>query len=237
MPGIKAVLFDLDDTLFDHRYCTRTALSHLQDKYECFRRATLDEFETEHMKLLDELMNAVLPGTLSIEEARTERFRRAFVKFNAKAEAGESKIAAGIYRKMYEESWRLSSGALPFLKSLNKKYKIGIITNNLRSEQEEKLKRCGIEHFIDVMVTSEDTGLTKPSAEMFKITLGKLGVLPEETVMIGDSWTADITGAYNAGIKSIWLNIYGIDCPDPSMAYEIRSLNELNDFENILNLL
>ena len=235
MSGIKTILFDLDDTLFDHRFCTRAALSHLRENYICFNGVTLDEFEAEHMKLLDELMNAVLPGTLSIEEARTERFRRAFVKFEAKVSAEESTNAAGMYRKFYEKSWRLSIGAHSLLKNLHGKYKIGIITNNLRSEQEEKLRRCNIIQFIDVMVTSEDTGLTKPTTEMFEITLDKLGSRKEETIMIGDSWSADIIGANNSGLKSIWLNIYGIECPDKSMAYEIKSLNELNDFELIIH--
>ena len=56
------------------------------------------------------------------------------------------------------------------------------------------------------VLTSEDSKSYKPRSEMFIHALEKVGLLPEEVIHIGDSWSCDVIGAKNAGIKSIWIN-------------------------------
>ncbi len=86
MTKIKAVLFDLDDTLYDHRFSSRNGLETLKSNFECFREIPLDELEKEHLKLLNEIhLSKVLAGLFTIEEAREERYKRLFSTYGVEA--------------------------------------------------------------------------------------------------------------------------------------------------------
>ncbi|MEO8513607.1 MAG: HAD-IA family hydrolase [Ignavibacteria bacterium] len=225
---LKAVLFDLDDTLFDHRHSMLTGLTALQNKYECFRRLTLDKFETEHNRLMNEVnLDGILEGLMTLDEGRALRFKRAFSTYGVDADETVSYEAAGIYRKNYVSVSRLVPYAKRLLEELGGNYKIGIVTNNLIDEQVRKLKENKIDHLIDVMVTSEEVKTSKPNKKIFEEALRRLETTAGETLMIGDSWQGDIAGAYNLGMKCIWMNVYDEKCPDPKMAAEIRSLKEV----------
>jgi putative hydrolase of the HAD superfamily len=84
--------------------------------------------------------------------------------------------------------------------------RIVIVTNNLLEEQQDKLAYCGLAPFVDVLVASEDVGVAKPARGIFDIALDRAGVLPEDAVMVGDSWANDIAGARGAGLAAIWFN-------------------------------
>lgn len=226
---LKAVLFDFDDTLFDHRYCSRTALNWLLNNYNCFNRTTLDELEQENLKILEEIhFRKVLTGEFSLEDARAERFRRIFQ--NHKMENPEKAMseAARNYRKVYESSYKLVDGAKELLDSIKGKTKIIVITNNLIKEQEGKIKKCNVENYIDELVTSEEVGFTKPEPEIFHAALKRVNCSPDEVIMVGDSWERDVIGAANVGIKNIWINIFNEPCPDKNLAIEFKSTAELN---------
>src|SRR3982751_5090324 len=75
---VKAVLFDLDDTLLDHQHCNRVGLAAVQQKYQCWREKPLEELERENLRLLNELHDKFLRGIYSLDEARAERFHQLF---------------------------------------------------------------------------------------------------------------------------------------------------------------
>jgi HAD superfamily hydrolase (TIGR01509 family) len=235
---IKAVLFDLDDTLFDHRCSMRKGLALLQQKYECFAAVSLDEFELNHVKIMYEVhLNSVLSGQMTLDEARSYRFCKMFEMYGRNADEELSYAAADFYRKAYVSVNRLVPGALNLLNEVSKKYKTGIITNNLVDEQLRKLKECGIEHLAAVMITSEETGVTKPHPDIFNALLNRLDASADESVMIGDYWNSDIAGAHSLGIKCIWINAYNEICPDPQMAVEVTSLEDTGHIMNIISSL
>lgn len=225
---LKAILFDLDDTLFDHRHSMLTGLRAIQAKYECFASLHIDEFEKQHIKLMNEVhLDGILKGLMTLDEGRALRFKKAFELYGVDADEKLSYEAAGIYRENYISVNGLVEGAYDLLTKLKKKYKIGIITNNLVDEQVRKLKEGKIEHLVDVMLTSEEAGVTKPNPEIFNMLLARLNVAADEVVMVGDYWNSDIIGAHKLGIKSIWINVYGEPCPDPEMAVEVKTLAEV----------
>ncbi len=235
MPELKAVLFDLDDTLFDHRHSCREGLRAVWKRYTCFQEMTLDELEQEHSLLLEKIhFSQVLVGKLSIEEARAERFKFAFLNRGVEVDFNTANNAAEIYRRSYVNNRRRSKGSEELLRSLHNQYKIGIITNNLITEQVDKLEYLELRKYIEVMVTSEEARVTKPNPLIFNLTLEKLNLKPAEAVMIGDSWEHDIVGAHSSGIKCIWLNHSKKQCPDPAMATEIRSLGNPEYIKTLL---
>ena len=105
-------------------------------------------------------------------------------------------------------------------------YTLSIVSNNTRSEQIGKLERLGlIDAFLDIVV-SADHGINKPDARLFHIALNRSGVSAAQAVHVGDSWSADIDGATNAGIRPVWFNRFGATAMRPGVA-EVADLREL----------
>jgi HAD superfamily hydrolase (TIGR01549 family) len=207
------VLFDLDDTLFDHRHAARAALSVVHAEHACFQRWPLDEFEGVHARLLEDLHAGVIAGSLGIDEARTERFRRLFAAAGIEGDAAPLTSATTRYRAAYLEARRPVDGALALLEALAPRVRIGIVSNNLVEEQRDKLRLCGFSPYVDALVVSEEAGVSKPNPEIFAIALRRLECEAADAVMIGDSWAADIEGARAAGIRAIWFNPAGRPIP------------------------
>lgn len=232
--SIKAVIFDFDDTLFDHEHSSREGLRAVWKRYSCFQDIDLKSLEAEHSEQLEKIhFNYVLFGKMTIEEARIERFKNLFLNRKVEVDFETANNAADIYRMSYQKHRRCCDGAEELLKIFSRKFKIGIVTNNLISEQEEKLKFLRIEKYINAMVTSEEAKMRKPHRFIFDYTLQKLNVNNDEAVMIGDSWEADIVGAHSAGIKCIWYNYRKTAIPDINLAKEIRTLKNPEYIESL----
>jgi putative hydrolase of the HAD superfamily len=224
----RAVLCDLDDTLFDHTHASRCAVTALHGAVPEFACWSVDELASRHRECLEVMHLEVLAGRMSIPEARHERFRRLLVDARA-AEADRLALElAPTYRQAYETGWRSVPGAMPLLAALkNRGIKIIIVTNNVTEEQRTKLGRCGMTGYVDELVTSEDVGVQKPDPRIFQVALERAGVTLDAAVMLGDAWGTDIEGARRAGLRAIWLNRTGAINPDPSVA-EIGSLEPID---------
>ena len=203
---IKAVLFDLDDTLFDHRGCAREALTAVHQSDERLRALPFVALEERHTTFLEALHADVMLGRMPIEVARRERFRRLLGAAGASPEAAAATAIAALYRDTYRAVRRAIAGAAALLGAIEPHASIAIVSNNLLEEQQDKLKTCGLDRFVDVLVVSEEAGVSKPDPAIFQIALERLRVLPAEAVMVGDSWQADIAGALAAGVHAIWFN-------------------------------
>jgi FMN phosphatase YigB (HAD superfamily) len=144
-----AILFDLDDTLFDHWACTRAALADLRERCPVLGRMPVGEVEAEHRRLLEDLHLRVLAGGMTVDQARVERFRRllAFAGETAGEEAAAD--AAAAYRAAYLAHWRPVEGALGLLEALHGQVLTGIVTNNIAAEQRQKIAACGFGPLLD----------------------------------------------------------------------------------------
>jgi HAD superfamily hydrolase (TIGR01549 family) len=211
---VRAVLFDLDDTLFDHRGCARDALEAVQTCYPCFREMAFSELEQAHARFLEELHQEVMIGRVQLDAARNERFRRLFAAAGVTAAEDLARLAASTYRERYTAARRAVAGAAALLRLVRARAPVGIVSNNLLEEQREKLRVCGLDGFIDELVVSEEAGASKPDPAIFGLALDRLGCAAAEAVMVGDSWPADIAGARASGIRAIWLNPRHEPVPD-----------------------
>jgi HAD superfamily hydrolase (TIGR01549 family) len=203
---IRAVLFDLDDTLFDHRGCARDALTAVQQSQSCFRSMPFETLEQAHAEFLEELHAEVMLGRVSIDAARIERFRRLLESAGVRDQGEMSSELATLYRESYRSRRRAVAGAAALMAAVKPRAKIGIVSNNVLDEQQEKLLVCRLDQFVDELVVSGEIGVSKPDPMIFHVALNRLGVTANETVMVGDSWIADIEGARAAGIRAIWFN-------------------------------
>jgi putative hydrolase of the HAD superfamily len=233
---VRAVLSDLDDTLFDHAHATRCALRTLRDEVAVLGECALDELERRHRTLLDALHAEVLAGRMSIDIARVERFRR-LIATVAPDRAGEAAQDAALsYRRAYAASWRPVAGALALVGAIKDAgLTLAVVTNNVVHEQRRKLEHCGLAPFVDVLVASEEAGVAKPDRAIFDAALGRVGATAAEAVMLGDAWDTDIEGARRAGVRAVWLNRLGAERPDHGGAADdggpLHLVDELRSLE------
>jgi HAD superfamily hydrolase (TIGR01549 family) len=220
--AVRAVLFDLDDTLFDHAFGARAALRRVHTMHACFARSDFDAFEKAHADHLETLHQRVVAGALDIDSARLERFRRLFGAAAVDPSDALLRETAAAYRECYLATRRPVDGALELLDALKSHARIGIVSNNLLQEQQDKVRLCGFEPFVDALVVSEEAGVAKPDPAIFAIALDRLGCDPAGAVMIGDSWANDIRGARAAGLRCMWFNPGAR--PRPEAANDVREL-------------
>ncbi len=209
MPEPRAVLFDLDDTLYDHTACARAGLVALKDRYEAL--GPIDELEHVHHETLEAAHLRLLAGEITQHEARTIRTQQMFAHFGTVLDEAEAWTVYGQYRAAYDAAETLVPGSLDVLDGLRAQadLRFGIVTNNLVAEQVKKLANLGLTARFDEVVISEAVGTSKPDPRIFHVALERLGVHARETVMVGDSLRSDIEGAEAAGIRSVWLDRRG----------------------------
>lgn len=141
-------------------------------------------------------------------------FSTAFILRNLFDEIGLTEIPEAILRKairdMYTVSqlhWQPEADALPALQSLREQgYRMGLISNAGDDQDVQTLiDKAGIRCYFDVILTSAAQGIRKPNPRIFQQALQHWGALPERAAMIGDTLGADILGARNAGMYSVWI--------------------------------
>ena len=194
---IKAVFFDIDDTLYDTsgfaKLARRAALNVMVD-------AGLPLSTDEAYKILREIIDEYGSNYDKHFNILTKRI------------FGEEKpllIALGMitYHNVKFALLRLfpqTTATLIYLKKQG--YDLGVISNGITIKQWEKLIRLDLHHFFDHVITSEEAGAEKPDKHIFECALEKMGYNAEKCVMIGNKFSEDILGAVNVGMSAILVN-------------------------------
>lgn len=114
----------------------------------------------------------------------------------------------------FQRNWRthytLYDDAVYCLDELTKFYQLALLTDGPPDIQREKIKITGIEKYFTEIIVSGEVGYGKPDYRSYQLVLSRLGVRPESTWYVGDSLERDILGANAIGIKTIWVNRYGL---------------------------
>lgn len=221
MRKLRAVLFDLDDTLFDHTASARAGTLAWQARFEVLDAVPTDELEATNRETLEAVHLQLLAGEVTLDEARAIRTRRIFARYGMTLDDAETAEVHAHYRAAYQRNRGLVPGCLEVLDALAavEGLALAVVTNNLVEEQIQKLDLLGLAHRFEQVVISEAIGITKPDPRIFAVALERLGVGPEEAVMVGDSFRSDVEGAEAAGIRAVWLDRFG-----ESTASEARSV-------------
>jgi HAD superfamily hydrolase (TIGR01549 family) len=207
--AITTILFDLDDTLFDHAGTARAALAATAAGRPSLQGVPVEELYQRYSELLEEMHPLVMTGQISYLAARERRFHQLLVPYERAVSAADSLRVAELHYGHYQRLRRPVAGALALLQRLQPTYQVGIITNNRTEEQREKLRFLGMDMLVDALITSEAVGVLKPDPAIYHVALQQLGASPAATVMVGDNWQADVLGALAVGIRPIWLNRTG----------------------------
>jgi putative hydrolase of the HAD superfamily len=132
------------------------------------------------------------------------------------------------------DSWEPYADVEPMLSAVRAidGVRIGIVSDwgsNLRGI----IASLGLDRYLDFILPSGAVGVAKPNPAFFRLALDEAGVAPSEALMVGDSYRADVHGAWAAGMDAVWLdrregmNITPTDEPPPSDVHRIHALDEL----------
>lgn len=123
------------------------------------------------------------------------------------------------------------SGLMPHAKEvleyLVPKYNLYILSNGFRELQSHKMRSAGVDGYFKKVILSEDLGVLKPRPEIFNFALSATQSEMRESLMIGDSWEADITGAHGIGMHQAFYNVTERAAFPFLPTYHIHSLKEL----------
>ena len=200
----KGVIFDLDNTIYDYNLCHNKAITEVFDYLIQTNKSLHIEYikrtyEDISNKLKYELTNTASSHNKSIYlKQLLEKLNIGFSLFLS---------INNIYWETFYKNMICYEEVIDFVvfnKSMGKK--IGILTDYETEYQLIKLDKLGILKYIDVIVTSEEVGIEKPSSQMFNTILNKLRLNSSEVIMIGDNFEKDIKGAMNMNIFSYWFN-------------------------------
>jgi putative hydrolase of the HAD superfamily len=127
------------------------------------------------------------------------------------------------------EARRAVAGAAALLTAVRERASIAIVSNNMLQEQRDKMAFCGVSAYVDALIVSEEAGVSKPDPAIFAMALAALGVDAAATVMLGDSWSADVIGARAAGIRAVWFNPLRNPSPEPQLGVaELHALEPVS---------
>lgn len=201
-----AILFDLDDTLYDHQYSTRQGLDALVQRHPVMKSVSIDVLEERFSTTLERTHSAMLAGELTQDAAREIRFCELFESFGISLTKHQALDEYRKYRTDYDQNCQVVRGSHELLRRLRKlDLHLAIITNNIVAEQKAKLRKLDLHQYFDVLAISEEVGVTKPEPLIYQVTLDRLGLQISDVVMVGNSLSTDIAGAVAIGMRSVWL--------------------------------
>jgi len=226
---IRAVIFDLDNTLVDFMKMKRRAI---EEAIPAMIDAGLRLSVEEANKIIDEIYKE---KGIEYQQVFDAFLQRVLKKVDYKI------LSAGIvaYRRAREAALTPYPHVYSTLNKLLKMgIKMGIVSDAPAKEAWLRLAYLNFHHIVDAVVTFEDTGQRKPHSAPFLAILEKLDVRPEETIMVGDWVERDIIGAEKVGMKTAFAK-YGdtFDTKSHNADYELNDINELIDIIIIENKL
>ena len=218
------VFIDIDDTLLDFTKCANDAIKSACNKFGVPYTTTL--VDTFHPINLD-LWHRLEKKEVTKEKLFDTRFQIVFDKLGIKADGIAFETA---FRENFHESAILVDGARDLLEYLRSKYKVYVASNASMHQQTNRMKRAGLDGYIDGYFVSEEIGFPKPQKEFFDACFKALpDVKPQDVVMIGDSLSADIKGAYEYGLKTIWYNHRNEPTAGVKCDYIVSRLSEVKN--------
>lgn len=192
MTQLKAILFDLDNTLLDFYTLKMSAID-----------AALFAMKNSGLKSNLEVVRKELNALFKMHGWEHQQIFQLLLE-----KIGESNpkiLAAGIvaYRKEKARHVQTYPQVVPTLNEIKKRgYKVGIVTDADSLQGWIRLTELGLENMFDAVVTRDSDGVRKPHALPFQKALAKLNVKPEETLHVGDWPARDVAGAKALGLKT-----------------------------------
>ncbi len=222
---IKAILIDIDNTILDFNKSAKASIDACASEFNIsFPVNYFDVF----IKINDFLWGELENGSITKQELYKKRWKMIFEELDITADANA-------FEEMFRQQMRNTAipvdGAQELLSYLYEKYDLYTASNASLLQQQTRLNSTGFNKYINGMFTSEELGFQKPSKEFFALCCKELyPIKKSELIVIGDSVNADIIGAKNFGLKTIWFNYNHITYDNYSFTdYYVDKLSDIRD--------
>jgi putative hydrolase of the HAD superfamily len=207
---VRAIFFDLDDTLLEthtaHREAVRLSCRRAAEVHTGWTGEQLVEAFTQAYRLLERQMEA---GELHFSSQilfRTRTWEETLRSCGLPTDLGEE--LARVYLEERRKRYRLYDDVPGALPALAEEYRLVLVTNGLGDLQREKIEAVGLDRWIPRIVISGEVGSWKPDPGIFHRALEAAEVEPGEAVMVGDALERDVLGAQGLGIRTVWVRRY-----------------------------
>ena len=225
--NITDIFFDLDHTLWD--FDKNSAITYKIVFKNLNLEVNLSHFLKVYEAINLELWRLFREDKITKNELRYKRLKDTFLAINQEVSDVLINQIADDYILYLGEQTHLFDGAIKTLEYLRLKYNLHIITNGFAEVQDKKLQHSNLAKYFNVIVNSETVGVKKPNPLIFEKALFLARVNKENSLMIGDSYEADILGAINCGIAAICFNYHNEKLPET-----IKSIDKLEELIDIL---
>ncbi|HCG5625279.1 TPA: HAD-IA family hydrolase [Vibrio parahaemolyticus] len=233
---LKAIFFDMDETLCGTSQADKAA----GQKFAAWIQQTYPQvsdpqaFLQRYLQGVYKKLNAEFPQLVALlpdENAfRCGLIQTILAENGIHIDAEQAQQAQHYFDSARMGVFTFFPGVKEMLMDLRKHYKLVVITNGPIFSQHPKLKATQMDEWVDHIIVGGEEPEEKPAASIFQKALNLVDIKPEEALHIGDSLAADIAGANNMGILSVWVNATGASNPtEITPNFEIRETVELKE--------
>jgi HAD superfamily hydrolase (TIGR01549 family) len=212
-PDIRTIFLDLDNTCYVYEHCSLAARAAVATAITTIA-GPLPDFQTRY-EAAQAIVKARIP-THGSSHNRALYFQTLFEQLGRTDGHVHADTLERIYWEAFFTIMKPVAGLLDFLATCQQNDTTVVVVSDLTASiQCEKMRRLGIAHLVDYLVTSEEAGADKPNPIMFTLALEKASADARTTVMIGDSEPKDMSGAQSCGIHTILIRHEDLSHPSP----------------------
>ena len=225
---MKAIFIDIDNTLLDFDEYVRTTMA------EGFAHFGLPAYQPEMYHVFttenNKLWRQIEEGALTFEELQKVRWNRIFAALGF---SFDGVTFERYFRAALHESAIPVTGALELLQSISGRWLLCVASNGPYEQQLHRLEIGGMKPHFDHFFISERAGAAKPAPAFFDYAFRALNqdrtdpILPQETLIIGDSLTSDIAGGLQYGMKTCYYRRPGAPAAPAGVDYTVTAISQI----------
>jgi putative hydrolase of the HAD superfamily len=203
---IRAIFFDLDDTLVDDTVSLEQCAEQAARELASDRGVSPVDLADAYVDCAVDFWTQLGPGSPKPASGaiRPMMWQCALQRYGVDDATLSGKLAHR-FDELRVERVEFFPDALPVLNSLRGHYRMAIITNGFAETHELKIARLELERFFDRVILAGELQMAKPDPAVFVHAMELLEVTPDISLMVGDRYDRDIEGAHAAGMRAVWI--------------------------------
>lgn len=205
LKGITDVFFDLDHTLWDFDKNSALTFEKIFGMHHI--DISINDFLTHYVPINLKYWKLYREGKINKSALRFHRLNDAFLAVGYQVEEDLVHKLSDDYITHLTTFNHLFENTFEVLNYLKESYNLHIITNGFDEVQHKKLTRSKISHYFKTVTNSEMAGVKKPNSIIFNFAIQLANTNANNSIMVGDSYEADIVGAQNVGMDVIFFHV------------------------------
>ncbi|CAA0144086.1 YjjG family noncanonical pyrimidine nucleotidase [Tenacibaculum maritimum] len=203
--SIQHIFFDLDHTLWDFERNSELAFQRIFEERKI--PVSITDFLKIYKPINFKYWKLYREEKVSKEVLRYNRLKETFEELTYSISTELIIAISEDYINFLSDYNHLFEGTIEILDYLKEKYELHIITNGFKEVQHLKMEKSGIKKYFTHIITAESIGVKKPDPKIFAYAMKLAKATPKNSVMIGDSYEADVIGGLDMGMSAIYCNL------------------------------